>query len=197
MANERLARQIGFILEIDRLKQVFRRNSLLDGTRRENDAEHSWHLAAMALVLAEYADEKGLDLLRVLKMLVIHDLVEIDAGDAFVYDSAAMELKAGLEQRAAERIFGLLPGEQGQELRELWEDFEARKTPEARFASALDRLQPLLINYHTGGGAWRQNGIRSHQVLARNAPIGDASEELWEYARGLIEDAVRRGFIEE
>ncbi len=193
--GERLQRQIQFILEADRLKQVFRRNTLLDQPRLENDAEHTWHLALMALLLSEYAATPGLDLLRVLKMILVHDLVEIDAGDAFVYDAAAMAAKEGLERSAAERIFGLPPADQGAEIRALWEEFEARETPEARFAAAMDRLQPLLLNYHTGGGAWRRHGVTGDQVLDRNRPIADGAPALWKYARVLIEKAMQVGFL--
>src|SRR5262249_50705513 len=149
--SDRLARQIAFIIEIDKAKQVLRQTLLMDGSRLENDAEHSWHLAVMALLLAEYAGE-AVDLLRVLKMVLIHDLVEIDAGDTFVYDVEALATRREREERAADRIFGLLPADVEEEFRALWEEFEAQATPEARFAAALDRLQPLLHNYHTGGG---------------------------------------------
>lgn len=195
MDTERLAKQIQFILEIDRFKQVLRRNPLADRTRLENDAEHSWHLAVMALILSEHAVSAGLDLARVVRMLLIHDVVEIDAGDVYIYDSAAMAVKAEREERAAERLFGLLPVDQGAELRTLWEEFERRETPEARFAAALDRLQPLLLNYHTGGESWRRHGITSEQVLAVNQRIAAGSGTLWEYARSLIENAVQQGFF--
>jgi putative hydrolase of HD superfamily len=195
MIHERLARQIAFILEIDRAKQVLRRNLLLDGSRRENDAEHSWHLAVMALVLSEHAGTPTLDLLRVVKMLLIHDVVEIDVGDIFIYDAALQIEKVEQERKAAERIFGLLPEDLASEMRALWEEFEGRETPEARFAAALDRMQPLLHNFHTQGQSWREHGITHDRVLAVNSRIADGAPGLWEYARGLIEDAVRRGFL--
>ncbi|MBV9850165.1 MAG: HD domain-containing protein [Armatimonadetes bacterium] len=192
--TERLTRQIAFILEIDRLKGVLRRSYLADGTRRENSAEHSWHLALMAMVLAEHANVP-VDALRVLQMLLVHDIVEIDADDTYCYDEVGALDKEEREQRAADRIFGLLPPDQERDMRGLWDEFEARVTPEARFAAALDRLMPLLHNYHTQGRSWRENGITSRQVRARNAHIADGSEELWRFAGGLIEDAVSRGFL--
>jgi putative hydrolase of HD superfamily len=195
-ASPRLRAQLGFILEADRLKGVLRRSVLTDGSRRENDAEHSWHLALMAVVLAEYAPP-GLDLARVLQMLVVHDLVEIDAGDSFVYDEAAQATKAEREAAAAERIFGLLPAGQGGRLAMLWEEFEARQTPEARFAAAMDRLEPLLLNFQTAGATWRPNGIRREQVVARNRVIADGSPTLWAFVERLIDEAVARGYLED
>jgi putative hydrolases of HD superfamily len=195
MPNERLAKQIAFILEIDRAKQVLRRSLLLDQSRRENDAEHSWHLAIMALLLAEYAATEILDLFRVVNMVLIHDLVEIDAGDIFIYDAALRVEKEERERRAAHRIFGILPEDLAEEMRALWEEFEARETAEARFAAALDRLQPLLHNYHTQGYTWRQHGITHDQVLTVNRPIAEGAPALWDYAKGLIEDAVSKGYL--
>ena len=161
----RLERQLQFVMEIDKLKQVQRRTWLTDGTRTENAAEHSWHLALMCLLLHEYAADRNLDSLRVLQMLLVHDLVEIDAGDTFVYDEAAAIDKESRERAAADRIFGLLPPDQAGEMRSLWEEFEARQTPEARFAASLDRLQPILHNYHTQGRAWRDHGVTADRVL--------------------------------
>jgi len=194
-ALTRLERQLAFVLEIDKLKQILRQTRLMDGTRRENDAEHCWHLAMMALVLAEHA-EPVVDLARVLKMLLIHDIVEIDAGDTFIYatgDAAAGQ--AEREARAADRLFGLLPRDQAAELRSLWEEFEARVSAEARFARALDRLQPLLQNHRNGGGTWRQFGIRADQVLARKQIIAEGAPALWAFARMLIDDSVERGYL--
>lgn len=191
----RLERQLAFVVELDRLKQVMRRSYILRGERRENSAEHSWHVALMALVLAEHADDE-IDLARVLKLLLVHDVVEIDAGDVFVYDTGARAAKREAERRAAERVFGLLPADQALELRALWEEFEAKQTPEARFAGALDRLMPLLHNHRAEGRTWREHGIVSHQVFAVNEPeISRGSTRLWEHARRLIEDAVARGWL--
>ena len=194
---ERLERQIAFLIEADKLKTILRRNRVItDPARRENDAEHTFHLALMATTLAEYADAP-VNLARVLKMLLVHDLVEIDAGDTFMYDPQAMAGKDERETAAAARIFGLLPEDQGREFRELWEEFETRQSDDARFAAALDRLHPLLGNCHTQGGAWKEYGIRAPQVYARNERISEGSRELWKYARGLLEEAIRRGDLEE
>jgi len=197
MDRERLESQVRFLLEIDRLKQVLRQNTLLDASRPENDAEHSWHLAVMVILLAEYAREPGLDLLRVVKMALLHDVVEIDAGDTFVYDTVGMAGKREREVPAADRIFNLLPADLASEFRAVWDEFEAQETPEARFAAALDRFQPLLGNYHTGGGGWRTHGITADRIRARNRIIERGAPELWDYARELIEDAVRRGYVQE
>jgi putative hydrolase of HD superfamily len=192
----RLARQIGFVVEIDRLKHILRQTQIMDGSRRENDAEHSWHIAVMAMVLAEYAPA-NVSIARVLRMLLIHDLVEIDAGDTFVYDTAGLRDQAERERRAADRIFGLLPPDQAEEFRALWDEFEERRTPDAIFARAIDVMQPLLHNYHTQGGTWRQHGITADRVRARKSAIAAASPELWDYAQRVIEDAVRRGYLVE
>ena len=195
--SERLARQMEFILEIDKLKQIVRQTSLADGSRRENDAEHSWHLAMMAVLLAEYAAEPEIDLARVVRMLLVHDLVEIDAGDTYHYDEEGSRDKAEREQKAADRIFGLLPADQGAELRGLWEEFEARQTPEARYAAAMDRLQPNLLNLHTEGKIWREHGITSRQVIARNCHMAEGAPELWRYAESRIREAVAKGHLAE
>lgn len=190
----RLQEQIQFIIEIDKLKHVLRQTILIDKSRRENDAEHSWHLAMMAIVLSEYANPQ-VDLLRVLKMVLIHDLVEIDAGDTFCYDAIAVQDQAEREEKAADRLFGMLPEDLGQELRSLWEEFEAKDSIDAQFAAALDRLQPLLHNYYTQGGTWRMKGVTEAQVRKRMAPVSIGSPVLGEFVEGLIEDAVRQGFI--
>jgi 5'-deoxynucleotidase YfbR-like HD superfamily hydrolase len=178
MLADRLARQIAFIVEADRLKSISRRTPLIDGSRLENSAEHSWHLALAALVLREYVAEP-VDLLRVLELVTVHDLVEIDAGDAFAYDAAAQSMKAEREQAAADRLFGLLPDDQTEYVRALWEEFEAQATMEARFANALDRLQPLLQNANSGGGSWRTHDLTRADVLRRMAPVETAVPALW------------------
>lgn len=190
----RLAQQLQFVTELDRLKLVLRQTLLLDASRRENSAEHSWHLALMALVLYEYAPA-GTDLMRVLKMLLLHDVIEIEAGDTFCYDAQANLDKAAREQAAAERTFGLLPVDLNLELRNLWDEFEAGMTTEARFANALDRLQPLLHNFHTQGGTWRTHNITKAQVLTRMAPIQYGAPSLWPFVLGLIDEAYDAGFI--
>lgn len=196
MDQDRLTRQLAFIVEIGRLKHILRRTLTIHSDRNENDAEHSWHLAVMALVLAEYT-EAGVDVLRVVKMVLVHDLVEIDAGDIYCYSDHDPAEKLRREQEAAERIFALLPENQAGEVMELWRGFERGDTPEARFAAALDRLQPLLLNYHVGGKVWQEHGVRRHQVMQRAAPIGESSPGLWEYARDLIDRAVSEGILSE
>ena len=192
---ERLARQIDFLMEIDKVKTILRRNRVVsDPERRENDAEHMYHFAMMAMILAEYANE-SVDLLRVLKMILVHDLVEIDAGDAFIYDAQAQVGKRDREELAADRIFGLLPADQEQEIRALWEEFEAEETAEARFAAAIDRLQPLMCNYHTQGGAWREYGVKRDDVFARNSKIARGSTELWTHVSRVLEDAAAKGYM--
>ncbi len=196
MNTERLERQIAFILEVDRLKGILRRSYLLSETRHENTAEHSWHLAAMALVLAEHATTE-VNTLQVLKMLLVHDIVEIDSGDTYIYDAAGNDTKAEREQAAARRIFGLLPTDQQTEMTELWQEFEARETPEAKFAAALDRLMPLLHNYHTQGRSWREHDISEAQVMRLNSHMKDGSQTLWDYAEALIRDATVKGYLRE
>jgi putative hydrolase of HD superfamily len=191
---ERFSRQIAFILEIDKLKNIIRRTYLLNSDRAENTAEHSWHLAIMAILLSEHANA-SVDVARVVKMVLIHDIVEIDAGDTYFYDSAAELDKAERERNAAGRIFGMLPADQAEELRALWEEFEAGETAEARFALALDRFIPQLHNYHTQGRSWIEHGITADRVLERNASMALGSEVLWECARALLDDAVAKGFL--
>jgi putative hydrolase of HD superfamily len=197
MMNTRVQKQLIFCQEIDKLKQIFRRTYVLDGTRTENDAEHSWHLAVMALLFAEYAETDHLDLLRVVKMVLLHDVIEIDAGDTYLYDAHASQDKAEREFRAADRIFALLPGDQAQEFRCLWEEFEGRVTPEARFAALLDRLQPLIHNYVTKGTSWKEHGVTGAQVKARwqTDNLRDAAPALWDYAQQLIRESLERGYL--
>jgi putative hydrolase of HD superfamily len=194
MNHDRLVSQMQFILEIDRLKTVLRQTLLMDSSRQENSAEHTWHLAVMAVLLAEYANSP-IDLRRVLTMLLIHDIIEIDAGDTFAYDDKGNLDKHERETLAAERLFGLLPTDQATELRAAWDEFEEQVTPEARFANAMDRLQPLLHNYHTGGAAWRKHGVTADRVMVRAGQVAQGSEELFEYARALVEDAVSKGYL--
>ncbi|PZV08349.1 MAG: phosphohydrolase [Leptolyngbya sp.] len=194
MTNQRLQQQIAFVVEIDQLKQVLRQTQLMDASRRENSAEHSWHLAMMALVLAEYAPTE-VDLQRAIHQVLIHDLVEIDAGDTFCYDAAGHDDKGDREQRAADRIFGLLPGAIAQDLRQLWDEFEAQATPTARFAAALDRIQPLLHNWQTGGGTWKQHGISRFQVMQRMAPVEEGAPALWPFVLEVIEESVAKGYL--
>ncbi|NJR51542.1 MAG: HD domain-containing protein [Leptolyngbyaceae cyanobacterium CSU_1_3] len=194
MFNDRLHQQLQFIVEIDKLKHVLRQTLLIDKSRRENDAEHSWHLAMMAIVLFEYANP-DVNLERVLKMVLLHDLVEIDAGDTFCYDESGIATQVERERQAADRLFGLLPPGQRVELRSLWEEFEAKQSPDAGFAAALDRLQPVLHNYHTQGGTWKKAGVTIAQVRKRVAPIAQGSPVLAQYIDILILDAVKKGYL--
>lgn len=195
MAEDRLQQQMRFIIEADKLKEVFRQTLVTGSRRAENSAEHSWHFALMIITLAEHSNHQPLDVLRVLKMVLIHDLVEIDAGDTFAYDTKNMADQHEREARAADRIFGLLPPDQTGEFRALWDEFEARETPEARFAAACDRFHPMLLNCLTEGHAWRKHGITQDRVLARNAHIAEGSTGLWAYARRMIDEAVAGGHL--
>ncbi len=190
--DDDLAGRLHFLVELDALKAIMRRNLLVDGSRTENTAEHSWHLAMFAWVLAPYADE-AIDLPRVMRMLLVHDVVEIDAGDTYIYDTDGAATKAAREEAAADRLFGLLPAPFGTELRALWEEYEARDTADARFAYAVDRMQPLLLNALSGGRSWQAHGVAADRVRAVNSPIGDASERLWAVASAILDDAVRDG----
>lgn len=193
----RLAQQIEFIAECDKLKEIFRQTQVTQSRRAENDAEHSWHLCLCVIVLAEHANTPALDVLRVLKMVILHDLVEIDAGDTFAYDTAAMANQHEREAVAAERIFGLLPEDQARAFRALWDEFEARQTPEAKFAAAVDRFQPMLLNCRSAGGAWGRHGITHDRVVARNRHITEGSTGLWQYADAMLKAAVRDGLLAE
>ena len=192
----RLQKQFAFIHEIDKLKKILRQTLLTDGSRRENDAEHSWHISAMALILSEYSNS-DIDVLRVLKMLLIHDLVEIGAGDTFCYDVEANKGKPERERIAAEEVFGLLPSDQARDLIELWEEFERRETPESKFAAALDRLQPVLHNCATEGAAWQKHGVKRAIVEDRNSHIKEGSRVLWEEFSRIIDDAAKKGYLPE
>lgn len=192
--QERLERQLAFIIEIDKVKSVFRQTRLFDNSRHENDAEHAWHLAMMAAVLAEYSNEP-VNTAKVMKMVLIHDLVEIDAGDVFLYDAAATTTKKQKETEAADRIFGLLPEDLATEFRGLWDEFERRDSPESRFAAALDRMEPVLQNSLTGGHAWKKHGICKEQVLAANKHIAEGSTVLWNLVRNHIDQAAESGIL--
>jgi putative hydrolase of HD superfamily len=194
MTEDRLTQQIAFLVEADRLKSVIRRTPLVDGSRRENSAEHSWHLALAAMILREYVAEP-VDLLRLIELVTIHDLVEIDAGDAFAYDDAAQSAKAARELAAADRLFGLLPADQTSYVRGLWEEFETQETIEARVASALDRFQPLLQNAHSGGGSWRTHDLTRADVLRRMAPVEHALPTLWPVVVQVIDSFCDLGVL--
>jgi putative hydrolase of HD superfamily len=195
LSTEKLHKQIQFIMEIDKLKSIYRRTKLLNGTRLENDAEHSWHLAMMAIILAEHANDDRLNLLKVLKLVLIHDLVEIDAGDTYAYDSEGQKDKFAREDAAAQRLFAMLPEEQSAELYALWKEFEEQQTIEARFASALDKLQPLIHNYANDGELWKEHDISSDRVIKRNQQMAHGSEQLWLYAQQIIEQSIEQGIL--
>lgn len=195
MQKERLLKQIEFIKEIDKAKQIFRQNVVIGTTRNENDAEHSWHLALMAMLLSEHSVAKELDILKVIKMVLIHDLVEIYAGDTFCYDEKANEDKEKRETLSAEKLFSILPEDQSKEMWELWREFEEKKTPESGFAACLDRLQPLILNYNTNGHTWKKPGVDSSKVLKRNEPLQENTPILWEYVKEVIEDAIEKGYL--
>jgi putative hydrolase of HD superfamily len=193
--ERRFKQQIEFVLEIDKLKHVLRKTILMDQSRRENSAEHSWHIALTVMLLAEYARDAHIDFFRVMKILLVHDLIEIDAGDTYCHDEEGQKDQAARERLAADRIFNILPSDQARIFRDLWDEFEARKTPESRFANALDRVQPFLHNYFTGGKTWQENDIKSAQVRARMQPVDDGAPVLWNYVNSLIEDAVNKGYL--
>ncbi|KAA9153699.1 HD domain-containing protein [Amycolatopsis acidicola] len=190
----RLGAQFGFLIEIDRLKTVLRQSPLAAAERRENDAEHSWHLAMMVAVLAEYSDEP-IDVGHTIQLVSVHDLVEIYAGDTPLYDDEGRESQEEREKAAAAKLFGLLPDDQARRFRALWDEFEARETAEARFAKAMDRLQPLLLNWMAEGGTWRTPGVTADTVRARKSVIGGASAELWAAAQEIIAEGERRGWV--
>ena len=194
MHSDVLSQQIAFIVEADRLKTIIRRTPLTDNSRLENTAEHSWHLAIAAIALRDHVPA-AVDLLRVLEMVAIHDLVEIDAGDTFAYDVAAHSDKADRERRAAARLFGLLPTAQGSRLRQIWEEFEAAETIEARYANALDRFQALLQNMHAGGGSWTTHGVTRSQVIVRMAPIKATLPDVWPFVVDVIDRFCASGAI--
>ncbi len=194
MVVPELLQQIAFIKEIDKLKYIQRKTKLFNRDRNENDAEHSWHLAVMAIVLAQHANET-VDILKVVKMLLIHDIVEIDAGDTFIYDTQKNHTNTEEERLAANRIFGLLPPEQKEELIQIWEEFEACETAEAKFAKAMDRLEPLLQNSSNNGGTWNEPGVNYEKVYEKKSVIKNGSTTIWEYAEKLINEGVEKGIL--
>ncbi|MBE4398035.1 HD domain-containing protein [Vibrio parahaemolyticus] len=191
----RLEKQLALLIELDKLKSVLRRTRVKSAEGRlENSGEHSWHVALMAVLMEEHANAP-VDICRVMKMLLIHDVVEIDAGDTFVYDTAASKEQAEKEIKAAERLFGMLPTDQGQELLALWQEFEAAQSDDAKYAKALDRLIPMLLNYHTNGQSWKENSVTREQALTINKRIEFGSVTLWDKAKELIEEATEKGWL--
>lgn len=194
MDAEKIKRQLQFLLETDRMKNIERRNLIADGSRRENDAEHSWHLALFALVLAEYAPPET-DVNRAIRMAVVHDLVEVYAGDTFCYDKAAAADKKKREEAAARRLFGSLPAGQGSELAALWREFDEESTPDARYAAACDRLQPFLLNYKTKGHTWNLTEVHAADVYERLRPVCEGMPALWDVVEFVVKDSVARGWL--
>ncbi|WP_210488965.1 HD domain-containing protein [Rufibacter aurantiacus] len=189
-----LLQQIAFIHEIDKLKYITRKTRLFNSNRHENDAEHSWHLAMMALVLAEHSNEP-VDVLKVVKMLLIHDLVEIDAGDTFLFDTVLNHTNTEVERKAAQRIFGLLSQKQAEEFLHIWEEFEAGETPEAKFARTMDRLEPLLQNVSNEGGTWMEYNVPYDRVLEKTVGLQNGSQTIWEFAKALLDSSVEKGIL--
>ena len=194
METSDLIKQIEFIKEIDKLKYIQRRTRLFNSDRNENDAEHSWHLAMMAIILSQHSNA-AIDVLKVVKMVLIHDIVEIDAGDTFIYDTVKNHVNTDDERLAAERIFGLLPKEQAEELIRIWEEFEAGETDEAKFAKSMDRLEPLLQNVSNNGGTWKEYNVDYKKVYEKKQIIRNGSISIWNYAENLIEESVTNGIL--
>ena len=197
MEKSRLEKQFDFCLEIDKEKFIGRQTYLSDASRKENDSEHAWHMAIMTLILSEYAND-DIDVLKTISMLLIHDLVEIDAGDTYAYDEEGKKTQHAREVAAADRIFGLLPEDQGTKFRALWDEFESGDTPESRFARTMDRVQPMMLNAASGGISWKEHGVQLSQILERNGSTKDGSNTLWEHAlHHFIEPHVDKGCIKD
>ncbi len=194
MINEKLIKDIEFIVELDRMKSILRQTSLIGEDKREDDAQHSWHISVMAMILSEYANE-DIDVCKVIKMLLTHDLVELYAGDTFCYDKVGNQDKKQRELAAADKIYGMLDEEKGKELRKLWDEFEEMETPEALFAASMDRLQPMLNNYYNNGGTWRKFNVAQSDIYKRISPVKKSSDELWNFVEYMLEDAFEKGLI--
>ena len=193
--TERFEQQLRFLVEIDKMKTILRQTVLVDKSRQENDAEHSWHFAVMAMILYEYADASRVDLSRVIKMALVHDLIEVYAGDTFAYDEAGLADKTEREEKAADKLFGLLPPDQGAEIRSLWQEFDAMETADAQYAAAIDRLQPLINNHFTEYHTWRGGRVTREQIYRRMAIIETATPMLWSFVEHVINNAVEKGYI--
>ena len=192
----RLEKQLAFIKEVDKVKEITRQNYLASGSRREGDAEHQWHLAIMAMILSEHANEE-IDVAHVIEMVLVHDLVEIDAGDTYAYDETAAATKRERELRAADRIFPILPDDQAAKIRALWEEFEAGETADAKFANAIDRFQPAFLNASSGGKSWMEHAVTKSQVLNRNKRIAEGAEVLWDVEKKMVDEHVRLGHLKD
>ena len=195
METSRVEQQMRFLVEIDQMKNVLRQTLLADGSRRESDAEHSWHLAMYAMLLSEYAPEP-VDISRVVRMVLVHDLIEIYAGDTFCYDKEGNRDKAAREAAAADRLYALLPADQAGEYRALWEEFDRMDTPDSRFAAALDRIQPIINNYLTKGHTWKLGHVTSAQVYERMAPVKSGLPEAWKVVEWIINTSIEKGFLQ-
>ena len=190
----RLEQQLQFILEIDKVKKIIRQTPLSDASRKENDAEHSWHIALMAYLLQEYVEEP-VEVSKVMLMVLIHDLVEIDAGDTYAYDEEGAKTKDERERKAADHIFGMLPEDQGMYLKALWEEFEAYKTAEAKYAHLLDNFQPLLLNHESNGKSWTEHHVKKSQIYKRNEKIEETSPEVWERMKQIVDKHIQAGHV--
>ena len=195
MGFDKLSRQLDFIIEIDKAKQILRNTILMDASRKENDAEHSWHMAVCAMALVEYSNCEVIDMLKVFKMILLHDIVEIDSGDVFAYGNVDWQQKAEKERKAAKRIFGLLPDEQANEFMCIWNEYEGCETEESKFAQAMDSFMPILHNYKTKGLQWQRLNVTSDKVLSKNRRIEKGSKILWEYIQMIVKDAVEKGYL--
>lgn len=193
----RFEKQVKFLTEIDKMKSVYRRTVLIDKSRREDDAAHSWHFAVTAMLLYEYCADKSVDIERVIRMALVHDLIEIYAGDTFAYDDAGNAGKQQREKAAADKLFAILPKEQGEEIRALWEEFDAEQTPDAKYACAIDRFQPFLNNIMTEGHTWKEGGVTRAQVCRRMEPIRTAMPGVWAFVEKAVGDCVKKGYIQE
>jgi putative hydrolase of HD superfamily len=194
LVSQRLKKDLEFIVELDKMKSIFRRTSVIGEDRQEDDAQHSWHISVMAMILSEYANE-NIDTCKVIKMLLTHDLVELYAGDTFCYDIVGNMDKRDREVKAADKLYGMLEEDKGKELRALWDEFEEQKTPESKFAASMDRLQPMLSNYNNNGGTWKKYNVAKEDIYKRISPVKEASNELWEFVEYMLEDAYNRGLI--
>lgn len=194
MVDENLLKDIGFVVELDKMKTILRQTSIIENDRREDDAQHSWHISIMAMILSGYSN-KEIDLFKTIKMLLIHDLVELHAGDTFCYDKDANIGKREREEESIEQISKSLSGNKGQEIKELWTEFEDMETDEAIFAASMDRLQPMLNNYNNHGGTWKKFNVSKKDIYKRIEPVEKSSDKIWEFAKFMIEDAQKRGFI--
>ncbi|HOP10851.1 MAG TPA: HD domain-containing protein [Oscillospiraceae bacterium] len=193
--DERFEKQLQFLIEIDKMKSVFRQTILIDRSRREDDASHSWHFAVMAMLLFEHCKDQSVDINRVIKMALVHDLIEIYAGDTFAYDAAGNADKLQREQKSADKLFALLPKDQGEEIRALWGEFDAEQTPDAKYACAIDRLQPFINNIMTEGHTWKRHGVTTAQVYQRMEPIRTAMPDIWAFVTSSVGDFVKTGYL--